>query len=77
MNQDKKQTKSDHGYFSYLGGERAARLAQLRERQSAERDVADWNPGRINPQGLLLNNWKESTSFVMISVTVRLSSLLG
>jgi len=40
MNQDKKQTKSDHGYFSYFG-ETAARLAQLRERQSAERDVAD------------------------------------
>ena len=41
MNQDKKQTKSDHGYFSYFGGETAARLAQLRERLSAERDVAD------------------------------------
>ena len=40
MNQDKKQRKSDHGY-SYFGGETAARLAQLRERQSAERDVAD------------------------------------
>ena len=41
MNQDKKQTKSDHGYFCYLGGETASRLAQLRDRQSAERDVAD------------------------------------
>ena len=44
MHQDKKQTKSDHGYFSYFGGETAARIAQLRERQSAERDVAIETP---------------------------------
>ena len=30
----------------------AARLAQLGERQSAEREVASSNPGRTNTQGL-------------------------
>ena len=30
----------------------SAQLAQLGERQSAEREVADSNPGRTNTQGL-------------------------
>ena len=33
----------------------AARLAQLRERRSAEREVASSNPGRTNTQGLKNN----------------------
>ena len=44
----------------------AARLAQLRERRSAEREVASSNPGRTNTQGLK-NNWGESAVFVMTS----------
>ena len=44
----------------------AARLAQLGERRSAEREVASSNPGRTNTQGLK-NNWGESAVFVMTS----------
>ena len=43
-----------------------ARLAQLGERRSAEREVASSNPGRTNTQGLK-NNWGESAVFVMTS----------
>ena len=44
----------------------SARLAQLGERRSAEREVASSNPGRTNTQGLK-NNWGESAVFVMTS----------
>ena len=44
----------------------AARLAQLGERRSAEREVASSNPCRTNTQGLK-NNWGESAVFVMSS----------
>ena len=44
----------------------AARLGQLGERRSSEREVASSNPGRTNTQGLK-NNWGESAVFVMTS----------
>ena len=44
----------------------AARLAQLGECRSAEREVASSNPGQTNTQGLN-NNWGESAVFVMTS----------
>ena len=44
----------------------AARLGQLGERRSSEREVASSNPGWTNTQGLK-NNWGESAVFVMTS----------
>ena len=44
----------------------SARLAQLGERRSAEREVASSNPGRTNTQGLK-NNWGESAEVKVFS----------
>ena len=47
----------------------AARLAQLGERRSAEREFASSNPGRTNTQGLK-NNWGETEQALSPEVRV-------
>ena len=46
---------TDHEHICHLT---AARLAQLGERRSAEREVVSSNPGRTNTQGLKITEEK-------------------